>query len=375
MELWRSALDPWGQEVLIGISWDLMWAAVIVGLGFAAAHAVLAKLLWSAESASTGGGSGAAGLPAQILRHAMSERVFHWAMSVAMLVLLVTAFLPIMGIQFAWVTIHWWAGVALTLMIAYHIVHATFVQDFWAIWVNGADIKTGMAELNHMIGRNGTEVPKAPKYPIDHKMFHHAAAVSSLAAIVTGILMMLRIDTPSWIPFIGGPAEPYALLTEGQWGIMYIVHGVSGVALIALVITHIYFAIRPDKWWITKSMIYGFISRDKYVENFDPALWPVPGAGTAPQEEELVPAGVGASVGAGEFGAPEAAPEPEDSGSGDSSSDYERASEVGGLDLGASAGAGEFGAPEAAPEPEDSGSGDSDSSSDDGRASEAGDLD
>jgi hypothetical protein len=228
-----------------------------------------------------------------------------------------------------------------------------------------------------MIGRNGTEVPKAPKYPIDHKMFHHAAAVSSLAAIVTGILMMLRIDTPSWIPVIGGPAEPYALFaSESSWGIMYIVHGVSGVALIALVITHIYFAIRPDKWWITKSMIYGFISRDKYVENFDPALWPVTGAGTAPQEEELVPAGVGASVGAGEFGAPEAAaPEPEDSGSGDSSSDDERASEVGGLDLGASAGAGEFGAPEAAPEPEDSGSGDSDSSSDDGRASEAGDLD
>tara|TARA_B100000809_G_scaffold164960_1_gene162294 strand:+ start:2286 stop:3149 length:864 start_codon:yes stop_codon:yes gene_type:complete len=287
-------------------------------------------------------------------------------MSVAMLVLLVTAFLPIMGIQFAWVTIHWWAGVALTLMIAYHIVHATFWQDFWAIWVNGADIKTGMAELSHMIGRNGTEVPKAPKYPIDHKMFHHAAAVSSLAAIVTGIFMMLRIDTPSWIPLIGGPAEPYALLTEGQWGIMYIAHGVSGVALIALVITHIYFAIRPDKWWITKSMIYGFISRDKYVENFDPALWPVPGAGTAPQEEELVPAGVGASVGAGESGAPE----PEDSGSGDSSSDYGRASEVGGLDLGASAGAG---APEAAPEPEDSGSGDS--SGDDERASEAGDLD
>ena len=101
-------------------------------------------------------------------------------------------------------------------------------------------------------------------------------------------------------------------------------------------------------------MIYGFIGRDKYVENFDPARWAVPGA--APQEEqELVPAGVGASVGGGESEAPESgAPEsgtpgapgapgapdtpqgdsgaPGDSGgSGDSSSD-ERASEVGGQD-------------------------------------------
>jgi len=303
-----------------------MWAAVIVGLGFAAGHAVWAKWLAPAEPASAGGGAGGAGLPAQILRHAMSERVFHWGMSVAMLVLLVTAFLPIMGIQFAWVTIHWVAGVALTLMIAYHMVHATFWQDFWAMWVNGKDIKAGMAELNHMIGRNGTEAHKTAKYPIDHKMFHHGAAVSGLAAIVTGIFMMLRLETPFWT------ANPY-LLSDSSWGIMYVVHGVSGVALIALVITHIYFAIRPDKWWITKSMIYGFIGRDKYVEKFDPTLWPVPGVDAAPREEELVPAGVGASAGAGEeSGAPEAAPEPEDSGSGDSSSDDERASEVGGQD-------------------------------------------
>jgi cytochrome b subunit of formate dehydrogenase len=306
-----------------------MWAAVIVGLGFTVAHAVWAKWLAPAEPASTGEGAAGAGLPAQILRHAMSERVFHWGMSVAMLVLLVTAFLPIMGIQFAWVTIHWVAGVALTLMIAYHMVHATFWQDFWAMWVNGKDIKAGMSELNHMIGRNGTEAHKTAKYPIDHKMFHHGAAVSALAAIVTGILMMLRIDTWFWT------ADPYVMFSENNWGVVYIVHGVSGVALIALVITHVYFAIRPDKWWITKSMIYGFIGRDKYVENFDPALWPVPGGGAAPQEEELVPAGVGAptgaSVDAGESEAPEAAPEPEESGSGDSGDD-ERASEVGGQD-------------------------------------------
>ena len=287
MELWRRAANPWGQEVLIGVSWDLMWASVIGGLAFVAAHAVWAK--WLAPAESTGSGSsGIAGLPAQILRHALSERVFHWGMSAAMLVLLVTAFAPVMGIQFAWVTIHWVAGVILTLMIVYHIVHATFWQDFWAMWVSGSDIKAGMAELSHILGRNGTEVPKTPKYPIDHKLFHHGAAVSSLAAIVTGVLMMLRLETPFWT------ANPY-MFADSSWGVVYVVHGVAGVALIALVISHIYFAIRPDKWWITKSMIYGFIGPDKYVENFDPSLWPVEGA--APREEELVPAGVGASFG------------------------------------------------------------------------------
>ena len=290
MELWRRAANPWGQEVLIGISWDLMWAAVFAGLAFTLAHAVWAKWLAPAASTDASGGSSVAGLPAQILRHALSERVFHWVMSAAMLVLLVTAFAPVMGIQFPWVTIHWIAGLVLTATIAYHIVHATFWQDFWAMWVNGADIKAGVAELSHMLGRNGTEVPKAAKYPIDHKMFHHGAAVSGLVAIVTGIFMMLRIDT--WL----GAANPYLLnISDSSWGVVYVVHGISGVALFGLIITHIYFAIRPDKWWITKSMIYGFIGRDKYEENFDPARWVIPGA--EPQQEELVPAGVGSPVG------------------------------------------------------------------------------
>ena len=269
-----------------------MWAAIVAGLAFVTAHAVWAKWLVPAESAGTGEGSNVAGLPAQILRHAMSERVFHWGMSAAMLVLLVTAFLPIMGIQFAWVTIHWIAGLVLTATIVYHIIHATFWQDFWAMWVSGADIKAGMAELSHMVGRNGTEVPKAAKYPIDHKMFHHGAAVSGLIAILTGIFMMLRLDT--WL----GAGNPYVLnITDNSWGVVYVIHGISGVVLFGMIITHIYFAIRPDKWWITKSMIYGFISREKYVETFDPGRWPVSGA--APQEE-LVPAGVGAPAVAGE---------------------------------------------------------------------------
>jgi cytochrome b subunit of formate dehydrogenase len=290
-----------------------MWAAVIGGLAFVAAHAVWAKWIAPAESTSTGGSS-LAGLPAQILRHAMSERVFHWGMSAAMLVLLVTGFAPVMGIQFAWVTIHWVAGVILTLMIVYHIIHATFWQDLWAMWVDKADIKAGVAELRHMVGRNGTEVPKAAKYPIDHKLFHHAAAVSGLAAIVTGVLMMLRLETAFWT------ANPY-MFADSSWGVVYVVHGVSSVALIALVISHIYFAIRPDKWWITKSMIYGFIDQEKYVQNFDPNRWAVGGA--APQEE-LVPAGVGASI-PEDGGADAGGSEP----AGDSGDD-QQASEFGG---------------------------------------------
>ena len=42
-----------------------------------------------------------------------------------------------------------------------------------------------------------------------------------------------------------------------------------------LVIAHVYFAVRPDKWWITKSMILGWITRRQYLEHHEPHRWQV----------------------------------------------------------------------------------------------------
>ena len=50
-------------------------------------------------------------------------------------------------------------------------------------------------------------------------------------------------------------------------------HGLAGVSLIALVVIHVYFAIRPEKREITKSMIFGTMSRDFYLQEHDPARW------------------------------------------------------------------------------------------------------
>ena len=61
--------------------------------------------------------------PARIPRHSLTARLFHWIMAAAMFVLLFTAFLPKVGIQFNWVTYHWIAGTALTISILFHIVH------------------------------------------------------------------------------------------------------------------------------------------------------------------------------------------------------------------------------------------------------------
>jgi cytochrome b subunit of formate dehydrogenase len=54
---------------------------------------------------------------------------------------------------------------------------------------------------------------------------------------------------------------------------VYVIHGLSAVALVTLVIAHVYFAVLPEKRWITWSMIHGWISREKYLEHHDPRRW------------------------------------------------------------------------------------------------------
>ena len=277
MDVFRTAANPWGQEVLVGIAWDLMWLAIIASALFVVGHAV-----WIAAKGRTEAvpvpGQAPAGVPEKVKRHSLSARAFHWLMSLAMFGLLVTAFVPVLGIQFAWVTLHWIAGVILVVAILYHIVHATVFQDFWAMWVTPRDLGPGMEELKHSLGAGSGPPPKAGKYPFDHQLFHHLAAATSGGAILTGLLMMVRVDTPFWT------RNPY-LLGDGTWGIVYVLHGLSGVALIGLIAAHIYFAIRPEKRWITWSMFRGWIHRDHYLAHHDPAKWDVTDGSGGPRSD------------------------------------------------------------------------------------------
>ena len=45
MNLLRTDTNPWGQEVLLGVSWDLLPVFVAAGLAIIVAHALF-KALW-----------------------------------------------------------------------------------------------------------------------------------------------------------------------------------------------------------------------------------------------------------------------------------------------------------------------------------------
>jgi formate dehydrogenase subunit gamma len=260
--------SPWGESVFVHISWDLFWASLVGGLLFLLAHG--AYMLFSQHHKRSSDEvdrmeAERAGLPARIPRHSFVARMFHWVMAFAMLALLLTAFLPIVGVRFAWVQWHWMAGILLTASILFHIIHATFFLDFWSIWVGPKDIPEFKAEMMREIGRE-IGGPKPGKYPLGNRLYHLAVLVAGLVVIGTGLVMMYRVRTGLI------DRNPY-LMSDSAWGLTYVLHGLMGVGFVGLVIAHIYFALRPEKLWITKSMIFGYVTRRQYLEHHDPDRW------------------------------------------------------------------------------------------------------
>jgi formate dehydrogenase subunit gamma len=204
----------------------------------------------------------------RVLRHQLVDRLYHWLMAASVLILMGSAFLPIAGWKFEWVSLHWMTGIVLTLLVLIHIVRALIWQDWRAMILDGADIRDGVRSIRAAAGGGGLAPGKPGKYKILQKLYHLAVAILVLAIIASGLLMLLKIDTPFW------KRNPYWFDAD-TWGIVYSVHGFASLAMITLVMIHIYFALRPDEWWLTRSMFRGTVSRKEYAEHCDASRWRV----------------------------------------------------------------------------------------------------
>jgi cytochrome b subunit of formate dehydrogenase len=269
MDPLQWAIDPWGKIVPIHIAWFLIWVAVIAGLLFVIVHAIFVRYFAKPRQFEPDAAPvDAAMIPVHVPRHSLVARAFHWVMAASMFTLLFTAFLPRVGVQFDWVTYHWIAGAVLTASVVFHIFHASFFLDFWSIWPDKIDLRDAWRRTQRFVGKSAPPPERFAKYPLENKLYHAAIIAAGLSAIVTGVFMMSRVRT------IFFPRNPY-LFSDMTWGMMYVLHGLAGVGLIALIMVHVYFGIRPEKRPITKSMILGWMSRDFYLEEHDPARWPV----------------------------------------------------------------------------------------------------
>ena len=172
----------------------------------------------------------------QVIRHSAIARFLHWLMAACVLVLLATGLLPVVGVEFNWVPIHWVAGLILAVCVLVHILRSLAPRKLKQIWFRARDIQAAMTDA------------VAGKYSLAQKLMHNAVAVLGLGVVVTGCLMLLKIDTPLW------ERNPY-FLSEQTWGVIYAIHGFCALCFLSLVMLHIYFSLRPEKRAYLQAML------------------------------------------------------------------------------------------------------------------------
>jgi cytochrome b subunit of formate dehydrogenase len=238
--------DVWGREVLLGVSWDLLWVVVALALAAIVVHMLVMLIMSRPETPSADG--------AHLERHQGMDRSFHWIMAISVFVLLITGVLPILGVDFSWLTIHWVTGIILTVAVLFHVIRSIFFQQPKEMWVASIDFQEPFDDSI-----------KPGKYSLAQKGMHHAMTTLVLLVIGTGLLLFAVIDTPWW--------SRSNMIEESTLGWTFLLHGLSTLGLIGLIALHVYFAIRPEKRFYTRSMISGWISADEHQANHDPARW------------------------------------------------------------------------------------------------------
>lgn len=247
-EIVRYKRDVWGEEVILGVSWDLLWVVAVAVLVLLAAHAIIMAVLANKKMDKPSAEG------RRVVRHESIDRLFHWVMAGSIFVLIFTGTAPIIGLRIPWLSWHWMAGLLLTFIVIWHVIRSMFWLDFKSMIMTPKDF-----------GEPFNSALKPGKYSFEQKGMHWAVTVVALTVIVTGVLLFMQIDTPFW--------DRTNSMPEDRLGLVFLLHGLSTLALVALAATHIYFALRPEKIFYTRSMINGWISEDELAKNHDTSLW------------------------------------------------------------------------------------------------------
>jgi len=195
----------------------------------------------------------------KVIRHGGFSRLFHWIMAGSILTLIATGILPVLGVNFEWVEIHWISGLVLTIIVVIHLLRSLSPKKLKSMWGSIADVKEFIA---------GRGKVRGGKYSLEQKMMHHGITGLSLISLITGWLMLLKIDTPFW------ERDPF-IFEADTWGIIYVLHGISTLFFVSFVMMHIYFSLRPEKAMYLRSMIKGWITRKEFKQNHDQDRWDV----------------------------------------------------------------------------------------------------
>lgn len=291
-----------GQRVIVGLSWDLLLIFTFVGTLVFLIHFIVRDLINPTEhtpdspeeSAEEVAGSLRAQGMEEVHRFSAAQRASHWVMAISVFLLLLSGFLimnndvtirAVFGAS--WLLIHEVAAVVLMGYVVFHLGHVAYKGTWGEMWFGRRDARDLWVRLLNLFGLTD-EYPKQFKYPSAQKLLHWSVTGATLGLIVTGLVLLRRVRTPFWEParefsFLGvefglGTAE-FGGMGLVPWS--FVLHDFLAIATLALVMGHIYFALRPKEWPITRSMITGSMSVEAYAEKYSPRSWSVGGETSA----------------------------------------------------------------------------------------------
>src|SRR5262249_48806466 len=129
--------------------------------------------------------------PERIRRHLLVDRLYHWIMAGCVLTLLATAFLPIIGVKFDWLGLHWMTGVVLAVLVVYHMVRASIWQSLRSMVIDTGDIANGWRRLARFFGAPAAPPRKPGKYNGLQTLYHAGIAGLLLSIIASGRPMLV----------------------------------------------------------------------------------------------------------------------------------------------------------------------------------------
>lgn len=185
-----------------------------------------------------------------LIRHRLLDRLLHWVFALSIVVLALTGILPKLGVEFSWLAIHWVTGLVLLAATVMHLLRVLLFKPLLNMWIGPRDFSEG----------------KPGKFSLPQKLMHNGVALLTLAALVTGLLMMVRIDTPFWA------RDPYWLAAD-TWGLVYVLHGLAALCFVSVIMLHVYFSLRPEKRMYLRAIFKGWITREEYAREHDPQRW------------------------------------------------------------------------------------------------------
>ena len=237
------ATSPWGQSVPIHIACFLIWVAVIAGLLFLIVHATwLRYFAKPKEFADDAFSPQVAAQHTQARSPALAGRAAvsldHGSVHVDAAVHRV----PAEGrrpVSLGDLSLDRWRRADGLNSLSRHsrLVLAGFLVD-----LAGQNGSGRCMEKSSPVFRNvRAAAAKVRQISAGEQALSTASScLCGLSVILTGVFMMFRVRT------IFFPRNPY-LFSDMTWGLMYVLHGLAGVGLIALIMMHVYFGLRPEK--------------------------------------------------------------------------------------------------------------------------------